>query len=210
MVPEVEPDDPSSWRKAAKILTQGGMAVLPTDTVYGLCASANNKAAVARVFAAKHRSDHKGLIVLVADNPMARTLVDMDERGRSVARRFWPGPLTIVFPALPGNGLAQGVQAGLPTLALRCPALTDLRELVAQTGPIVATSANVSGNGEVHSVAELDPAIAEAADIVVDGGEAKETWSSTLLDMSGECPHILRQGALAREFLARELNDLAH
>lgn len=208
-MPASEADDPSSWQKAAKIIRDCGIAVLPTDTLYGLCARADEPQAVARIFAAKGRDDDKALLVLVADAEQARELVHMDERGRCVTRRFWPGPLSIVFLARDDARLAPRVQAGLPTLAVRCPAHTRLRELIAGTGPLVAPSANVQGAANVQCVSELDPAIVRAADAIVDGGPARETMPSTLLDITLPQPAILRQGALAREFLQREMSDLA-
>ncbi|MEO0637908.1 MAG: L-threonylcarbamoyladenylate synthase, partial [Pseudomonadota bacterium] len=109
--------------KCLEALRNGGLAILPTETVYGLCADATNEDAVAAIYRAKGRPSHNPLIAHVCDTGMAARYGVLDDSALRLAKRFWPGPLTVVVPAHADANppLASDVQAGLRTLALRCP-----------------------------------------------------------------------------------------
>ena len=118
----IRPADPGGIAEGAAVLRAGRLVAVPTETVYGLAARADSAEAVAAIYRAKGRPDFNPLIVHVADLAQGQGLARFDERALALAARFWPGPLTLVLPRRDDAGLAAAVTAGLPTLALRCPA----------------------------------------------------------------------------------------
>ena len=193
---------------AAACLRQGGLVAFPTETVYGLGVAALDAAAVRRLFAAKgrpaddplivHVADAAGLAPLVAERP---PIVDV------LAARFWPGPLTLVLrrsPLVPDE-----VTAGLDTVAIRVPAHPVAQALLAAAGiPVAAPSANLfsrpSPTRAGHVLEDLDGRI----DIVIDGGATQVGVESTVLDLSGGVPQVLRPGAVTLEMLRPLLPDV--
>src|SRR5882762_2802428 len=132
---------------AIRVLAHGGLVAFPTETVYGLGADAGNGAAVARLYEAKGRPAFNPLIAHVLDIGAARRLGRFDAAAERLAAQFWPGPLTLVLPKTPTCSVAELATAGLDTIALRVPAHTVARELLATFGgPVVAPSANRSGH----------------------------------------------------------------
>src|SRR5688572_5675764 len=119
--PERLAADARGIARAAELLRAGELVVVPTETVYGLAARADREAAVASIFRAKGRPEFNPLIVHVASLAMARSLARFDDRAELLAARFWPGPLTLVLPAMPGSPVVPAVTAGLTTIALRMP-----------------------------------------------------------------------------------------
>src|SRR6187402_3852870 len=117
--PEWLAADADGIARAAELLRAGRLVVVPTETVYGLAARADSEAAVAAIFVAKGRPDFNPLIVHVASLAMAHSLARLDERAEMLARRYWPGPLTLVLPLRAGAAIVPAVTAGLPTVALR-------------------------------------------------------------------------------------------
>ena len=113
--------------RAAQLLREGRLVAFPTETVYGLGADARNGTAVAAIYEAKGRPSFNPLIVHVSDLDMARTLADFSKEAAALAAAHWPGPLTLVVPARPGNKIAALVTAGLDTIAIRCPAHPVMR-----------------------------------------------------------------------------------
>lgn len=200
--------DPSGIARAAAIIAQGGLVAVPTETVYGLAARADSAEAVARIYAAKGRPDFNPLIVHVGDAAAARQLAQWDARAELLAQRFWPGPLTMVLPLRAEAGLAPAVTAGLPTLALRCPAHPVMRAVIAAAGaPLAAPSANRSGwispTCAEHVMASLDGRI----DAVIDAGPTSTGLESTIVALrdypagtSGWA--LLRPGPVTAEAIA--------
>jgi L-threonylcarbamoyladenylate synthase len=180
--------------RAARAIREGGLVVYPTETVYGLGADARSPAAVERVFEAKGRPRSNPLSMAVPDVESAGRYVELTERERRFMREFLPGPVTVVVAAVPD--IPDALTAGRDRVGVRIPdheVALSLLERVAPV-PITATSANHSGEPSVRRVAELDPAIREAAAVVLDGDETGGT-ESTVVDV--ERGEIHRRGALA-------------
>ena len=144
-ITEIIAADAAGIARAVAALRAGEPVALPTETVYGLAALAADALAVARVYAAKGRPSFNPLIVHVADIAAAGQLVEISPTARALMERFWPGPLTLVLPLRPGAPVAALVTAGLPTLAMRCPAHPVMQAVIAEVGPLAAPSANASG-----------------------------------------------------------------
>ncbi|MGH6786023.1 MAG: L-threonylcarbamoyladenylate synthase, partial [Novosphingobium sp.] len=142
----IVPADAAGIAAAAEVLRGGGLVAAPTETVYGLAARADRAEAVAAIYRAKGRPDFNPLIVHVPDLAAAEAIAVFDARARALAAEFWPGALTLVLPLRAGANIAAAVTAGLPTIALRCPAHPAMRALLEATGlPLAAPSANRSG-----------------------------------------------------------------
>lgn len=222
----IEPATPQSIARAALLLRQGELVAFPTETVYGLGADATSDKAVARVFAAKSRPSINPLIVHVFDLAAAQEIAVVGAVAETVISHFWPGPLTLVLPRraahpqmplphlphLPGLAHRKPVSllatAGLDTIAVRSPVHRVARSLLAEFGgPIVAPSANRSGHVSATDAAHVAADFGEAL-FVLDGGPATLGIESTVLDLTGEDPVILRPGAMTRETLERLLGPL--
>lgn len=200
--------DANAIAVAAGILRAGGLVAFPTETVYGLGAHALDPAAVRRIFAAKERPAADPLIVHVASLDAAVPLtVDLPAVTRTLADRFWPGPLTLVVrrsPAVPDE-----VTAGLDTVAIRVPAHPVARALLQQSGlPIAAPSANLFSRPSPTRAAHVLEDLEGRIDLVLDGGPTVVGIESTVLDLSGRAPVILRPGAVTAEMLRPILPDL--
>ncbi|HEY6916042.1 MAG TPA: L-threonylcarbamoyladenylate synthase, partial [Allosphingosinicella sp.] len=157
----VRPYGKAAIDEAAGWIARGEPVAMPTETVYGLAADATNGEAVARIYAAKGRPSFNPLIVHVPDLESAERVAVFDALARSLAERFWPGPLTLVLPMKAEAGIAPIVTAGLPTIAIRVPAHPAMRDLLATTRkPLAAPSANASGRisptRAEHVLASLD------------------------------------------------------
>ena len=174
--------DEAGIAQAATVLRDGGLVAVPTETVYGLAARADSADAVARIFAAKGRPSFNPLIVHVRDMEQAARYAEWSHDARRAVEMIWPGPLTIVVPARADAGLAAAVTAGLPTVALRCPAHPVMQELLQRIDfPLAAPSANRSGfispTTAEHVLASLDGRI----DLVLDGGPTESGVESSIL-----------------------------
>ncbi len=197
-----DPPDPALIERVSELLTSGGVAVLPTDTVYGLSAAAESEKGLRRVFEIKGRKTDAALPVFVGDLQQARTVAKFDAIAEKIARKYWPGPLTLVLERRPGIGWDLG---GDPkTIGLRWPKSRFLTELCLRTGPITATSANISGMPETKSVNEAIEAFGGKVDLYVDGGPAASNSPSTVLRLIGD-REILRAGAIPPEEILASL-----
>lgn len=206
----VEPASDDALVRAAAFLRSGGLVAFPTETVYGLGADARNNDAVARVFAAKDRPSFNPLIVHVTDLAAAGTLGEISKFAVALAERFWPGPLSFVLPRLPDSGLSLLVSAGLDTVALRAPAHPVARDLLARFGgPIAAPSANRAGEVSPTLAAHVVESLGDAPDLILDGGQCTVGLESTVIDLCGERPAILRHGAVTREQLEEQIGTIA-
>jgi L-threonylcarbamoyladenylate synthase len=187
------PDDPAI-REAAEILLAGGLVAFPTETVYGLGADGLNPDAVARIYAAKGRPVTNPMILHVADVASALPLVaQWPTTAQTLAERYWPGPLTLVLPA--SEAVPAIVRAGGPTVALRCPAHPVAQALIRAVGrPLAAPSANRSQHLSPTLAEHVASSLGEAVDLILDGGPTKAGLESTILDLSGVQPRILRPG----------------
>jgi L-threonylcarbamoyladenylate synthase len=196
--------------RAAELLRSGKLVAFPTETVYGLGADATAGRAVARIFAAKGRPRFNPLIVHVPDLAAAEALAEFDARASHAARRFWPGPLTLVLRRRPHSGISLLACAGLDTVAIRVPAHPVAQALLRAAGrPIAAPSANRSGHVSPtlasHVAAELGRRVA----LILDGGSCTVGLESTVLDLTGSRPVLLRPGGVTREELEALLGPIS-
>lgn len=193
--------------RAAQIICAGGLVAFPTETVYGLGASATNPAAVAAIFSAKGRPSDNPLIVHVSDFEQVYTVAaSVPDRACFLMKKFWPGPLSLVLPR--GPAVPDLVSAGLPTVAVRMPAHLVALELIKAAGvPIAAPSANRSGRPSPTSARHVLEDLAGRIEAVLDGGVCRVGVESTVLDLTGPRPVILRPGGVTREALASALGE---
>ncbi len=190
------PPEPRILDEIAAVLRSGGVMAYPTDTFYGLGADAFSAAAVEKIYSLKQRDPGKPLSIVVADPAQARHAArDLPPLLEILARTFWPGPLTLVLnaaPVFPAELLGPG-----GTIALRVPAVAWLRDLLRLTGfPITATSANLSGEGEVDDGGEVRRLFDGRIDLIVDGGRTPGGEPSTIVDLTAGAPRLLRPGAI--------------
>jgi L-threonylcarbamoyladenylate synthase len=193
-------------RDAAAALRAGALVAFPTETVYGLGADATNGRAVAAVFAAKGRPTFNPLIAHVASEDAAAELGHLDEAGAKLARAFWPGPLTLVLRKRDGCPVAELATAGLDTVAVRVPAHSVARALLlAAKVPIAAPSANRSGHVSPTTAQHVAADLGDRVAMILDGGAAPIGLESTVVDVTGADPVVLRLGAASRGDIARVL-----
>ena len=192
---------PEAIKEAAEIIRSGELAAFPTETVYGLGANALDPDAVAKIFAAKGRPQDNPLILHVSSIEEASIYAEMNDNAEILARRFWPGPLTIVMYSL---GLVPSVTCGgLDTVALRMPSDPTALELIRMAGlPIAAPSANRSGRPSPTSAQIVAADLGMSVDIILDSGSAVIGLESTVVDATGDAVAILRPGWVTREMLS--------
>jgi L-threonylcarbamoyladenylate synthase len=191
---------------AARILGGGGLVAFPTETVYGLGADATNAAAVAKLYAAKGRPSFNPLIAHVTDAAAARALAIFDDAADTLARAFWPGPLTLVLPKAPACPIADLATAGLDTIAVRVPAHGIAHALITTFGgPVVAPSANRSGHVSPTTAEHVMADLADRIDLVLDGGPTSVGVESTILACLGGDVTLLRPGGVPREAIEQAL-----
>jgi len=196
----IEPATQSSIQLAAKVLAGGGVAAFPTETVYGLGADATNAQAVLRVYEMKGRPRFNPLIAHVANREAAEAHAEFNEQAGKLADVFWPGPLTIVLEKRPESGICDLVSAGLDTIALRVPANETARGLLLAAGcPVAAPSANKAGHVSPTTAAHVAADLGDAPALILDGGHTTVGLESTVVDLSGPEPLLLRPGAIPRE-----------
>jgi len=204
------PSTPSAIARAAALLRAGRLVAFPTETVYGLGADATSEHAVAEIFAAKGRPRFNPLIVHVPGLVEAEALAVFDDRARRAAAAFWPGPLTLVLRRRGDSGLSLLASAGLDTVALRAPAHAVAQALLRATGrPIAAPSANRSGRVSPTEAAHVVEELGDRAALVIDGGRTPVGLESTVLDLSGEAPALLRPGGVTLEELTEFLGPIS-
>jgi L-threonylcarbamoyladenylate synthase len=196
---------PKALVEAVRCLRAGGVVAFPTETVYGLGADATNAKAIARLYDAKGRPAFNPLIAHVHDAAAARGLGILDPVASRLAEAFWPGPLTLVVPRQSDCPVAELATAGLTTIALRVPAHTVARDLLATFGgPIVAPSANRSGHVSPTTAQHVLADLRGRIDLVLDGGPSPVGLESTIVACIGR-PTLLRPGGLPRTDIERVL-----
>jgi L-threonylcarbamoyladenylate synthase len=187
--------------RAAQIIRRGGLVAFPTETVYGLGANALDPEAVARIFEVKRRPLASPLIVHVSDEAMARTLTaDWPERAHQLAKRFWPGPLTLVLKK--GEIVPDLVTAGLDSVAVRVPNHPVALELIRLAGvPIAAPSANRFTEISPTTAAHVRHSLGDTIDILLDGGATDVGIESTVATLRRDPPMVLRPGMISQQDL---------
>lgn len=200
---------PSSIIKASDLLKSGDIVVIPTETVYGLAANALDDDAVAKIFDAKQRPSFNPLIVHVLDVTAAEKIAIFNDIARKIATIFWPGALTLILPKKENAGISDLVTAGLETIAVRAPAQKTARALLKECGlPIAAPSANASGEPSATTPAHALQSLGVRCPMVLADGSCQIGLESTVLDLSGDVPTILRLGAVTVDDLEPYLNDI--
>lgn len=200
---QVHPADAAGIAAAADVLRAGGLVAVPTETVYGLAARADSAPAVAQIYRAKGRPDFNPLIVHIPDLAAAERIAIFDERARQLAAAFWPGALTMVLPLREGAEIASAVTAGLPTVALRCPAHPAMRAVLAATQlPLAAPSANRSGGVSPSRAEHVAESLGSAVGLVLDGGPCAAGIESTIVALRDGGWQVLRPGPITGEQIA--------
>ena len=191
----------ASVNKAAELLRAGEIVAIPTETVYGIAASAFNGAAVKKIFAAKGRPQDNPLIVHIDRLEMLEGLVSsVPEGAKALAEAFWPGPLTIIMPR--GPRVADEVCAGLDTVAIRMPSHPVARAVIAASGlPLAAPSANRSGGPSPTIAADVMADMDGRLPLILDGGACGVGVESTVVTLAAEQPMLLRPGFVTKEQL---------
>jgi L-threonylcarbamoyladenylate synthase len=192
--------------QAAKLLREGKLIGIPTETVYGIAANALNEQAVAKIFELKGRPSENPLIVHVHNSTSAITLArEFPAAARKLADLFWPGPLTIVVEK--SLLVPSIVTAGLNTVAIRVPDHPVALSLIQQAGvPLSAPSANKFMSLSPTTASMIDPDIASGLEMVLDGGPCEIGIESTVVDLTGSSPVILRRGQISEQQIAEALN----
>ena len=204
------PATPETISDAGRLLREGRLVAFPTETVYGLGGDATSETAVARIFAAKGRPRFNPLIVHVPSLAEAEPLAEFDARAHEAARRFWPGPLTLVLRRRADAGLSLLASAGLDTVALRAPAHSVAQQLLrAAQRPIAAPSANRSGRVSPTMAAHVAAELGTDVSLVLDGGACPVGLESTILDLTSGVPVLLRPGGVTREELISVFGEIA-
>jgi L-threonylcarbamoyladenylate synthase len=187
-----DPDAAAAGREVAAVVAGGGVVLLPTETFYGLAANPFDQGAVSRVLAAKGRPQELALPVLCSDWQQLEALVEVPEVHRPRLSRIWPGALTVVLPC---RAPLPAAPAG--TLAVRIPGHAMLRAVLYRAGPLTGTSANRHGSPPCVDPDEALASVLEPPDLLLDGGRTPGGAASTLVDLTGAEPRVLREGALA-------------
>lgn len=198
-------DSETTRAEAARIISTGALIAFRTDTFYGLGADPLNAAAVGKIRELKGREEDKPILLLISDMDQLDRFVG-EESGifGLIAIGYWPAPLTLIGPAR--AELPTELTAGTNTIGVRLPDDENVRALVrACGGALTATSANVSGSPPAHTASEVENYFPEGIDLIIDGGQVTITEPSTVVDLSGSEPRLVREGAVSREELERLL-----
>jgi L-threonylcarbamoyladenylate synthase len=194
----VVPADDAAITAAAQLLHAGQIVAIPTETVYGLAADAQNAEAVAHIYAAKGRPDFNPLIVHVRDRKAAEKLGLFNATAQALAEAFWPGPLTLVLPLQPNAPVARAVTAGLPTIAIRCPAHPVMQALLLKSDlSLAAPSANRSGAISPTRADHVLKGLGGAVPMILDGGPCSAGLESTIVGVRDDGWQVLRPGPVS-------------
>jgi L-threonylcarbamoyladenylate synthase len=204
----VDPASPQrdAIQEAAQWIVSGGVVALPTDTLYGLAADPFSSAAVARVFAVKGRAAERALPLIAADvQQIAAHLGPLSAIAAGLAARFWPGPLTLLVAA--PRGIARDVTGGTGRVGVRVPADDVARAICAAAGrPVTATSANVSGEPAPADPDLVEQSLGDRIDLLIDTGPTRGGAASTIVDVTGAAPALVRAGAIGWDEILVWLN----
>ncbi len=208
MLDELPSNIQKQVEEGISILKRGGIVAFPTDTVYGLGACASNQQAVERVFTVKERPRNIALPLLLADiSQISEVAETVPEAAWPLVRHFLPGALTLVLPK--ANSLLDAVTGGGMTIAVRVPAHPIPVALAEGLGtPIIGTSANLTGKPSALTTDEVYSQFGDKIDLVIDGGRCPGGQESTIVDVTGETPVILREGAIRREELKQVCENI--
>jgi L-threonylcarbamoyladenylate synthase len=189
-------DNPVERAQAAAIISRGGVVAFRTDTFYGLGADPFNQQAVLAIRKLKGRDEAKPILVLIANvDDVDRFVAERSTLFDRVCERHWPGPLTLIGKARPE--LPEQLTAGTGTIGIRLPDDADVRDFVRVcSGALTATSANLSAQPAARTAQEVESYFPVGIELIIDGGDVNATKPSTVLDLSGEEPQLIREGAI--------------
>jgi L-threonylcarbamoyladenylate synthase len=207
------PDDEEQWGSllevGSEVIARGGLVVLPTDTLYGVGCDPFNPSAVDALFLAKKRGRDLPLPVLVHTWRQAVGLVDdIGDQAQALIAAWWPGPLTLVFKEAAGIGWDLGDSRG--TVAIRMPKHTFTLALIQRTGPLAVSSANRSGEPTPTAMPGIVEQLGDGVGVFFDAGPARQGPASTIVDLSGPRPRLLREGAIPAAEIERLLEEPFH
>ena len=195
---------PAAIEQAAFLIQQGQLVCFPTDTVYGIGAAASNEEAIRRLYAVKGRTPDKPLPLLIAHPNEVGHYAEVSPIAKSLITLFWPGALTIVMHKV--DGFRSAALARKPTVGLRVPDHNVPREIAQMLGePLTGTSANRAGSRPPVSASEVAFSLGDMVSLVLDGGRAESGMESTVVDVTGAAPVIVREGVISQEDLAKAL-----
>jgi L-threonylcarbamoyladenylate synthase len=201
-------DDSAGRAEAVLVLQAGGIAAIPTDTVYGLAAALDVAGAIERLFSVKERPADRAIAVLLADLEQAEDIGVLSPVARRLGRAFWPGGLTLVVERRSDRNLPPELTGGRSTIGLRVPDHPAPRALAAALGPLPTTSANVSGEPELGDARQIEARLGRRLDLILDGGPAPGGPASTVIDVTSDPPRILRPGAIPADEVELRLRDM--
>jgi L-threonylcarbamoyladenylate synthase len=187
--------------EAIAILLDGGVGVIPTDTVYGLVARANDEKAVERMYKLKHREHKPGTIV--AANIEQLVAMGIKRRYLSAVEQWWPNPLSVIIPT---GDVLEYLHQGLDSLAIRIPKDAQLQAILTKTGPLVTSSANAPGEPTSINIDEAYSYFSDAVDFYVDGGDLSNREASTVVRVIDDAIEVIRPGAVAIDEQGRITN----
>jgi tRNA threonylcarbamoyl adenosine modification protein (Sua5/YciO/YrdC/YwlC family) len=208
VIPIWRADAPEAIDLAADVLRAGGIAAIPTETVYGL-ATLPNEIGVERLVAAKQRSSEKGIQLLVDSLDQVRSLALLTPAAEQLALAFWPGGLTLVLDRLPDSDLPLLLGGGRPTLGIRLPDHDVPRRLARLLGPLAASSANITGQPDATTAERVAETLSDVVSLIIDDGPVRGGVPSTVIDCSSavDRPKILREGAISAKQIADALGE---
>ena len=194
--------------EAAEILRNGGLVAIPTETVYGLGANALDESASKKIYEAKGRPSDNPLIAHISDmDELAALVREIPEAGKKLAEKYWPGPLTMIFPKK--DIVPYGTTGGLETVAIRMPSDPVANRLIKLAGvPVAAPSANTSGRPSPTKAEHVVEDMNGKIEMIIDSGEVGIGVESTIVDVSGDVPMLLRPGAITIEMLRETLGEV--
>lgn len=176
--------------KLVSLLKDGSLAVIPTDTVYGLVCRADDETAVARLYDLKQRDNKPGTVIAADTDQLV--LLGIKARYLKPVARYWPNPISIVIPSYE----LKYIHLGVGSIAVRIPKQPDLQQLLAETGPLLTTSANMPGQPEAANTEEAERYFGESVDAYVDGGDLSGRQASTVIRIVDDAVEVLRMGAV--------------
>ncbi len=185
-------------KELLKTLKEGKIAIIPTDTVYGLVGDATNESVIKKIYEVKKRDKNKPLLILVSDLEMLKNYIkSLNGLEEKIINKFWPGPLTILLSK--NENVSNTLTSNKDSVGVRLPDKEDLRCLISKFGkPIIATSANITGKETITNVSELEPAIKDNVDLIIDDGTINAI-SSTIIKVQNNKIIFLREGLLTND-----------
>ena len=189
--------------RVSRVLGESGLVALPTESFYGLAAAPLDEQALARLWQVKGRSEGKPILIMIGNRPQLEPFVrSIPPAATVLMNAFWPGPLTIVFPA--AGELPDAVTAGTGSVGIRLSAWPPLVDLLRRVGPVTGTSANREGMPPPRTAEEVQRSLGDAVDLIIDAGPTSGGRPSTVIDVRGPI-RIIRDGAIERGVIAEQL-----